>query len=88
MKDIKFWTEKLFRKRGEIIISYSEIARRHHICLRSAKNYVKRDLATGLISRNRRSYLHPIFHKLFCGRNSYFVTEFGRSTMQPKEKEV
>jgi len=82
----KFWSQKLFEKRDSIKISYEGVAQKCHTTSRSAKNYIKRDLEAGLIYRERRRYIHPVFKKLCDGRNTYFLTEQGKILLGRKAK--
>lgn len=84
MATIQFWSQKLFEKSNRVKISYEGVARKCHVTTRSAKNYIKRDIQSGLIVRQRNKYKHPLFKKICDGRNTYILTEEGRGVLRKK----
>lgn len=79
-----FWSQKLFEKSDKVRISYEGIARKCCVTPRSAKNYIKRDIESGLIIRKKNKYTHPIFKRVCDGRNTYILTKEGRDKMRKK----
>ena len=77
-----FWSKKLFQKSQRVRISYEEIARRCCVTIRSAKNYIKRDLEAGLILRVKNRYTHPIFKRICDGKNTYLLTDQGKGILE------
>ena len=67
MQNIKFWSHKLFKNHPKAIISYREIAQLYDISVRSARNYIRRDLKIGMI------FKEPSLSK----KNCYYLTAIG-----------
>jgi len=82
MATAQFWSQKLFEKSDKVRISYEGIARKCQVTTRSAKNYIKRDIQSGLIVRKRNTYHHPIFNRNCDGRNTYILTDRGRGVIR------
>jgi len=79
----KFWTHALFRNKSQVQLSYNEIAKLCNVSLRSAKNYVQRDVAKGLIERWNSYYGHPVSNRTCTGKNVYYLTPKGRKFLHP-----
>jgi hypothetical protein len=80
MQNIKFWSYKLFKNHPKAMVSYQDIARLYGISVRSARNYIRRDLKLGLIFKE----LSP------PKKNCYYLTPTGygylhRDLMTPPE---
>lgn len=82
MEKTTFWSYKVFNNTLQIRISYKEIAQVYGISLRSAKNYIKRDMSSGLIRRLRAYYSHPSSYRLSVGKNVYYLTPKGADTLK------
>ena len=82
MATIQFWSQRLFEKTDKVKISYGGIARKCHVTERSAKNYIRRDIESGLIVRQRNRYTHPVFKRMCDGRNTYLLTNHGRGVLR------
>ena len=52
----KFWASSLFLKKSNIQISFLEIASALGVSERTAKRYIKKDLDSGFITRERTTY--------------------------------
>ena len=76
-----FWSYKIFKNTPQIRISYQEIARVYGISLRSAKNYIKRDMSSGLIRRLGAYHSHPSSYRLSVGKNVYYLTPKGTDSL-------
>jgi len=74
----KFWTHTLFKNAGCVELSYSEIAKLCGVSLRSAKSYVQRDVANGLIERWNSYYGHSVSNRICTGKNVYYLTPKGK----------
>lgn len=78
----KFWTHTLFRNKGHVKLSYEEIAKLCNVSLRSAKSYIKRDVAKGLIERWNSYYGHPVSNRICTGKNVYYLTPKGKKLLR------
>ena len=77
-----FWSYKIFKNTPQIRISYQEIAQIYGVSPRSAKNYIKRDMSSGLIRRLRTYHSHPSSYRLSVGKNVYYLTPKGTDTLK------
>lgn len=77
----KFWSSALFKNRSQVKLSYGEIAKLCGVSLRSAKSYIKRDVAKGLIERWNSYYGHPVSNRICTGKNVYYLTPKGQKLL-------
>ncbi len=72
MAEETFWSYKIFKNSPKATVSYREIARLYGISVRNAQSYIKRDLQSGMIFRERAGRFH--WRKV-----SYYLTPLGYS---------